>query len=101
MLVDDCTISVDDTTTALLLDALMHLRIGKTFVVASHRIEPIRDADLIYVIEDGVVVEKGTDEQLLAARGPYYERFMSQLLYEKNETNVREMPKPLSKPRFK
>lgn len=98
MLVDDCTISVDDATTSTLLEALMNLRKGRTFVVASHRIEAIRDADLIYVIEDGAVVEKGTDEQLLAARGPYYERYMSQLLYEKNDMSEKPKASNASRP---
>ena len=95
---DDCTISVDDATTSTLLEALMNLRKGRTFVVASHRIEAIRDADLIYVIEDGAVVEKGTDEQLLAARGPYYERYMSQLLYEKNDMSEKPKASNASRP---
>ncbi|GAA2653117.1 ABC transporter ATP-binding protein [Streptomyces lunalinharesii] len=71
LLLDEATSSVDTRTEALIQRAMRSLRAGRTSFVIAHRLSTIRDADLILVMDSGRVVEQGTHDQLLAARGPY------------------------------
>jgi ATP-binding cassette subfamily B protein len=54
------------------------LREGRTSFVIAHRLSTIRDADLILVMADGDIVEKGTHEELMAAGGAYHDLYQSQ-----------------------
>ena len=54
------------------------LREGRTSFVIAHRLSTIRDADLILVMEHGDIVEKGTHDELIAAKGAYYRLYNSQ-----------------------
>ncbi|MFJ9417904.1 ABC transporter ATP-binding protein [Streptomyces sp. NPDC101227] len=71
LLLDEATSSVDTRTEALIQRAMHSLRAGRTSFVIAHRLSTIRDADLILVMEDGRIVERGTHDQLLAAKGTY------------------------------
>jgi ATP-binding cassette subfamily B protein len=62
------------------------LREGRTSFVIAHRLSTIRDADLILVMEHGDIVEKGTHEELIAARGAYWRLYQSQ--FEQAATDV-------------
>ena len=75
LILDEATSSIDTHTEQLVqagMDALMKDR--TTFVIA-HRLSTIKDADTIIVLEQGRVLERGTHDQLLAARGKYYELY--------------------------
>jgi len=78
LILDEATSSVDTRTEVLVQRAMAALRSDRTSFVIAHRLSTIRDADLILVMESGRIVEQGSHEQLLAARGAYYRLYASQ-----------------------
>jgi ATP-binding cassette, subfamily B, multidrug efflux pump len=78
LILDEATSSVDTRTERLIQQALEELLRGRTSFVIAHRLSTIRHADLVLAIRDGEIVERGTHDQLLAARGFYYDLYMSQ-----------------------
>nr|WP_040282754.1 ABC transporter ATP-binding protein [Tessaracoccus massiliensis] len=78
LILDEATSSVDTRTELLLQQAMAALRTGRTSFVIAHRLSTIRDADLILVMEDGAIVEKGNHEELIAAEGAYFDLYQSQ-----------------------
>jgi len=73
LILDEATSSVDTRTERQIQRALLNLMKGRTSFVIAHRLNTIREADEILVIEDGTVVERGKHEELLR-RGGYYSR---------------------------
>lgn len=78
LILDEATSSVDTRTEALLQHAMAAIRTDRTSFVIAHRLSTIRDADLILVMENGSIVEKGTHDQLLAADDAYAALYRSQ-----------------------
>ncbi|OAK53523.1 MULTISPECIES: ABC transporter ATP-binding protein [Rhodococcus] len=78
VILDEATASLDSTSEAAVQAALGEALAGKTSVVIAHRLSTIRAADMILVVEDGSIVERGTHEELLAARGRYEELHRTQ-----------------------
>lgn len=78
LILDEATSSVDTRTELLLQHAMAALREGRTSFVIAHRLSTIRDADLILVMEHGDIVEKGSHDELIAAKGAYYRLYNSQ-----------------------
>ena len=78
LILDEATSSVDTRTEVLIQRAMARLMKGRTSFVIAHRLSTIRDADVILVMRDGRIVEKGTHAELLAARGFYHELYASQ-----------------------
>jgi ATP-binding cassette, subfamily B, multidrug efflux pump len=78
LILDEATSSVDTRTEILVQKAMARLMKGRTAFVIAHRLSTIRDADLILVMDRGRLVERGTQEELLAARGSYYDLYHSQ-----------------------
>ncbi|WLS48578.1 ABC transporter ATP-binding protein [Micromonospora profundi] len=78
LILDEATSSVDTRTEVLLQRAMAALRSDRTSFVIAHRLSTIRDADLILMMENGRIVEQGTHEQLLAAKGAYHRLYRSQ-----------------------
>jgi ATP-binding cassette subfamily B protein len=71
LLLDDCLSAVDAATEQKILANLRRNRKGRTVVFATHRLSAVRDADQIWVMERGRIVERGTHDQLVAAGGLY------------------------------
>jgi ATP-binding cassette subfamily B multidrug efflux pump len=71
LIMDEATASVDTLTEALIQEALWRLLSKRTAIVIAHRLSTIRSADLICVVDDGRIVERGRHEELLALGGQY------------------------------
>jgi len=78
LILDEATSSVDTRTEQLIQQALARLLKGRTSFVIAHRLSTIRDADLVLVIDQGQIVERGTHDQLLAQEGRYAELYRRQ-----------------------
>jgi ATP-binding cassette subfamily B protein len=78
LILDEATSSVDTRTEVLIQRAMTALRSKRTSFVIAHRLSTIRDANVILVMEDGRIVEQGSHEELLAARGAYFRLYQSQ-----------------------
>jgi ATP-binding cassette subfamily B protein len=82
---DDALSAVDAHTEAKILQALRGALEGRTTIIISHRLAAVRDADEIIVLEEGLVVERGTHPVLIAARGRYWELLKRQEVEEELE----------------
>jgi subfamily B ATP-binding cassette protein MsbA len=71
LLLDEATSSLDNESERLVQEALDRLKVGRTTIIVAHRLSTIRSADRIAVLDDGWLVELGTQDQLLAANGLY------------------------------
>lgn len=78
VILDEATAHLDSTSEAAVQEALGEALEGRTAVVIAHRLSTIRAADLILVVEDGRIVERGTHTELLAAGGRYEELHRTQ-----------------------
>jgi ATP-binding cassette subfamily B protein len=78
LILDEATSSVDTRTEVLIQKAMSALMAGRTSFVIAHRLSTIRDADLILVMNEGSVIEKGTHAELLAQGGFYADLYNSQ-----------------------
>jgi len=78
LILDEATSSVDTRTEILIQKAMDELMRGRTSFVIAHRLSTIKNADLILVMRDGDVVEQGTHEALLAAKGFYADLYNAQ-----------------------
>ncbi len=78
LILDEATSNVDTRTEELIQRAMDELMRGRTSFVIAHRLSTIRNADVILVLRDGDIVEKGTHEELLARGGFYAELYNSQ-----------------------
>jgi ATP-binding cassette subfamily B protein len=82
LILDEATSSVDTRTERLIQKALDELLHGRTSFVIAHRLSTIRNADQVLVIDEGQIVERGTHQTLMDARGKYYDLYMSQFRRE-------------------
>ncbi len=71
IILDEATSSIDALTEARLQQALRKLLAGRTSFVVAHRLSTIRHADLVLVLDQGRIIERGSHAELLARRGPY------------------------------
>lgn len=78
IILDEATSNVDTRTEMKIQKAMRKLMEGKTCFVIAHRLSTIKNADVILVVDDGNIVEKGTHDSLMEEKGYYYQMFMSQ-----------------------
>ena len=82
LILDEATSSVDTRLEKMLQEAMHRVMEGRTSFVIAHRLSTIKSADLILVINNGDIVEKGTHEELLAKKGAYEKLYNSQFNHE-------------------
>lgn len=78
LILDEATSNVDTRTELLIRDAMLRLMRGKTCFVIAHRLSTVKSADLILVVRDGDIVERGRHEELLAKNGFYAQIYRAQ-----------------------
>jgi len=83
VILDEATAALDSTSEAAVQAALSEALEGRTALVIAHRLSTIRSADMILVVEDGAIVERGTHDELLAAGGRYEELHRTQFAVRK------------------
>jgi len=85
LVLDDALSAVDTHTEEEILERLRGVRVGRTCLIVAHRVSTVRDADLIVVMDDGKIVERGTHGELVALGGAYAALHQAQLLEEELE----------------
>ena len=85
-ILDEATSSIDTKTEQLIQSAIDTVLRGRTSFIIAHRLSTIRHADIILVIDDGKIVESGTHEALMEARGAYYKLYTRQ--FEEENTRM-------------
>jgi ATP-binding cassette subfamily B protein/subfamily B ATP-binding cassette protein MsbA len=78
LILDEATSNLDTESEQLIQASMAALLAGRTTFVIAHRLSTVRRADLILLMEDGRIVERGTHEELMTARGVYYDMVLRQ-----------------------
>ena len=78
LILDEATASIDTVTEKAIQDAIVTVTKGRTSFVIAHRLSTIVDADVILVVNDGKIIERGTHSELMAMKGYYHELFTRQ-----------------------
>lgn len=86
LIMDDSLSAVDGKTEANIIHSLKQYRSKRTNIIVAHRLSAVMHADLIIVMDNGEIVERGTHEELMAKKGWYYEQFIAQQM-EEGENN--------------
>jgi len=79
LILDEATSSVDTRTELHIQEAMLKLMKERTSFIIAHRLSTIRDADIIMVIDNGEIVEKGSHDELISKKGVYYNMYCKQL----------------------
>jgi ATP-binding cassette, subfamily B (MDR/TAP), member 1 len=88
LLLDEATSALDTQSEGIVQDALDKAAAGRTTITIAHRLSTIKDADVIYVMGDGLVLESGTHNELLAKEGAYARLVQSQKLRETQDAQA-------------
>ena len=79
LILDEATSALDTISEAVVQQALDKLMAGRTTIIIAHRLSTVRNADLIVVLEDGHIAQRGRHEELLCQDGPYRRLYAMQL----------------------
>jgi len=90
LLLDEATSALDTQSEGIVQDALDKAAAGRTTITIAHRLSTIKDADIIHVMDDGIVLESGNHEELLAMNGAYSRLVLTQKLREGKELESAE-----------
>ncbi|KAI5993497.1 P-loop containing nucleoside triphosphate hydrolase protein [Pisolithus albus] len=88
LLLDEATSALDTRSEGIVQDSLYKASAGRTTITIAHRLSTIKDADQIFVIDEGVVLERGTHKELIARNGPYAHFVQAQKLREAKKAQV-------------
>ena len=88
VVLDEATAHLDSESEAAVQRALRTALTGRTSLVIAHRLSTVRDADLVLVIDEGRIVERGTHDALLAEGGLYAELYRTQFRQQASPTNT-------------
>lgn len=75
LILDEATANIDSETEQTVQHSLEKMRKGRTTIAIAHRLSTIQDADCIYVLDKGKIIESGSHEELLALRGTYHRMY--------------------------
>ncbi|EJQ13010.1 hypothetical protein IE3_01909 [Bacillus cereus BAG3X2-1] len=78
LVLDEATANIDTETEEAIQTALQQMRKGRTTIAIAHRLSTIQDADQIFVMHEGEIVESGTHQELLSKQGLYYNMYLLQ-----------------------
>ena len=78
LILDEATSSIDTRTELHIQEALLKLMEGRTSFIIAHRLNTIRDADTIMVIDHGQIIEQGSHDELIEQQGRYHSMFSNQ-----------------------
>ncbi|MDV5977059.1 UNVERIFIED_CONTAM: ABC transporter ATP-binding protein [Streptococcus canis] len=78
LILDEATANIDSETEALVQNSLAKMRKGRTTIAIAHRLSTIQDANCIYVLDKGKIIEHGRHEELLKQKGTYYKMYQLQ-----------------------
>lgn len=79
LILDEATSSIDSATELTVTEALDNLMTGSTSIVIAHRLSTIKNSDVIMVMDDGRIIERGNHESLMEKRGTYYQLYTGKL----------------------
>ena len=78
LILDEATSSIDSQTEEIIQNAMSILMKGRTTFIIAHRLSTIKNADKIYLLDKGSIVEEGNHESLIQKKGKYYEMYQAQ-----------------------
>ena len=78
LILDEATSSIDTRTELKISSSFNKLMKGKTSFIVAHRLSTIKEADIILVLKDGNIIEKGNHQELIKKKGFYYKLYNSQ-----------------------
>lgn len=78
LILDEATANIDSETENIVQESLKKMRQGRTTIAIAHRLSTIQDADCIYVLNKGKIIESGNHEKLLSQKGTYYRMYQLQ-----------------------
>ena len=90
LVLDEATSSIDTQTEVLIQKGIDELMKGRTSFIVAHRLSTITNANLILVIKDGEVIEKGNHQELLALKGEYYNLYRNQFINEEVNKTINQ-----------
>ncbi|KIY62845.1 P-loop containing nucleoside triphosphate hydrolase protein [Cylindrobasidium torrendii FP15055 ss-10] len=91
LLLDEATASLDGVSEGIVQNALDKAAVGRTTIIVAHRLATVRDADVIFVMGDGQLLEQGKHDELISNNGPYAQLVLAQKL--RGITGEGEIPK--------
>ncbi|MFM7078938.1 MAG: ATP-binding cassette domain-containing protein, partial [Bacteroidota bacterium] len=82
LVLDEATSSIDSESESMIIKATEELTRGRTSIVIAHRLATVRHSDLIFVLDKGVICERGTHDELLAQNGAYHKLYKIQFSHQ-------------------